>query len=310
MKFTAIDFETANSSRSSACAVGLTIVDNGNVVGSLYKLIRPDPPYFSPFNVSIHGITENDVAKSPSFSELWPELIANISGPLVAHNASFDISVIRRSLDDAGITYPDLEYYCTRVIAKQTWPGHPTYSLDYIAQHLGISFQHHNAADDARACALIAIQACQLHRVASLDDLQAPFVFSAGHLYPGGYSPCRGIYKAPTNRPRQSKKLRASDIGATVSKFDSDHPFFSRSFVFTGAMTALLRKDAMQAVVDHGGQCHDTVRHDTNYLVIGQNGFIGYREGHKSTKMKKAEALLAEGCPIEILSEADFFNML
>lgn len=310
MKFTAIDFETANSSRSSACAVGLTIVDNGNVVGSIYKLIRPEPLYFSPFNVSIHGITENDVAHAPSFYELWPELLANISGPIVAHNASFDISVIRRSLDDAGIAYPDLDYYCTRVIAKQTWPGQPTYSLDYIAQLLGITFQHHNAADDARACALIALQACQLNKVASLDELQAPFVFSAGRLYPGGYSPCRGIGKDPTNRSRDSNKLRASDIAATVSTFNPDHPFYSKSFVFTGAMTALLRKDAMQAVVDHGGQCHDTVRHDTNYLVVGQIGFIGYREGHKSTKMKKAEALLTEGCPIEILSEADFISML
>lgn len=310
MKFTAIDFETANSSRSSACAVGLTIVDNGNVVGSLYKLIRPDPLYFSPFNVSIHGITEKDVAEAPSFSELWPELLATMSGPLVAHNASFDISVIRRSLDEAGITYPDLDYYCTRVIAKQTWPGQPTYALDHIAQLLGITFQHHNAADDARACALIALQACKLNKVSSLDELQAPFVFSAGRLYPGGYSPCRGIGKDPTTRSHEPNKLRASDIASTVSTFDHEHPFFSKSFVFTGAMTALLRKDAMQAVVDHGGQCHDTVRHDTNYLVIGQNGFIGYREGHKSTKMKKAEALLAEGCPIEILSEADFFSML
>ena len=310
MKFTAIDFETANSSRSSACAVGLTIVDNGNVVGSIYKLIRPEPLYFSPFNVSIHGITENDVAHAPSFYELWPELLANISGPIVAHNASFDISVIRRSLDDAGIAYPDLDYYCTRVIAKQTWPGQPTYSLDYIAQMLGITFQHHNAAEDARACALIALQACQLNKVATLDELQTPFVFSAGRLYPGGYSPCRGIGKDPTNRSHDSNKLRASDIVATVSAFDLDHPFYSKSFVFTGAMTALVRKDAMQAVVDHGGQCHDTVRHDTNYLVVGQNGFIGYREGHKSTKMKKAEALLTEGCPIEILSEADFISML
>lgn len=246
----------------------------------------------------------------PSFSELWPELLSNISGPLVAHNASFDISVIRRSLDEAGIAYPDLDYYCTRVIAKQTWPGQPTYALDHIAQMLGITFQHHNAADDARACALIAVNACQIKKVALLDELQEPFVFSAGRLYPGGYSPCRGIGKAPTCRHRESKKLRASDIGATVSSFDADHPFFSKSFVFTGAMTALLRKDAMQAVVDHGGQCHDTVRQDTNYLVVGQNGFIGYREGHKSTKMKKAESLLADGHPIEILSESDFVSLL
>ena len=82
------------------------------------------------------------------------------------------------------------------------------------------------------------------------------------------------------------------------------------SFVFTGAMTSMKRHDAMQAVVDRGGVCHDSVKRDTDYLVLGQNGFIGYRAGHKSAKMKKAEAMRRQGFPIEILSEADFFAMM
>jgi len=115
MNFTAIDFETANSSRGSACAVGLGTVEGGRIVRAVQHLIRPDPLYFSPFNISIHGITAEDVANAPSFAELWSELLASISEPLVAHNASFDISVIRRSLDNAGMDYPDIDYYCTRV---------------------------------------------------------------------------------------------------------------------------------------------------------------------------------------------------
>jgi DNA polymerase-3 subunit epsilon len=70
------------------------------------------------------------------------------------------------------------------------------------------------------------------------------------------------------------------------------------------------RRDAMQAVVDRGGICHDSVTRDTDYLVIGQAGFIGYQAGHKSTKINKAEAMRKEGMPIEILSEADFVDML
>ena len=66
----------------------------------------------------------------------------------------------------------------------------------------------------------------------------------------------------------------------------------------------------MRAVVDCGGICHDMVRSDTDYLVVGQEGFIGYQDGHKSSKMKKAEAMRSKGLPIEILSEADFINML
>ncbi len=310
MNFTAIDFETANSSRGSACAVGLCTVQDGKIVRYDQRFIRPEPLYFSPFNVSIHGITEADVADAPAFVELWPEMLASISGPLVAHNASFDISVIRRSLDDAGLEYPDLDYYCTRVMAKLAWPGMPTYGLDHMAQHIGLSFQHHNAAEDAKACAALALETCRVRGATDLWELDEPFVFSAGRLYPGGYTPCHGRGKDPSVRIGSSHKLRAADVSATVDEFDAAHPFYSKSFVFTGAMTALLRKDAMQAVVDHGGACHDTVRQDTDYLVLGQKGYIGYSAGHKSSKMKKAEEMLGKGLPIEILSEADFVSLL
>lgn len=310
MNFTAIDFETANSSRGSACAVGFCTVQDGQIVRCDQRLIRPEPLCFSPFNVSIHGITETDVADAPAFAKLWPEMLASISGPLVAHNASFDISVIRRSLDDAGLEYPELDYYCTRVMAKLAWPGMPTYGLDHLAQHIGLSFQHHNAAEDAKACAVVALETCRVRGVTDLCELDEPFVFSAGRLYPGGYRPCHGRGKAPSVRSGSSHKLRAVDVSATVDEFDASHPFYGKSFVFTGAMTALLRKDAMQAVVDHGGTCHDTVRQDTDYLVLGQNGYIGYSSGHNSSKMKMAEQMLAKGLPIEIMSEADFVSLL
>jgi DNA polymerase-3 subunit epsilon len=310
MNFTAIDFETANSARGSACSVGLCTVHAGQIVQCEQFLIRPEPLYFSPFNVGIHGITESDVADAPTFGDLWPEVVAAISGPLVAHNASFDMSVIRKSLDAASIQYPEIDYYCTRVISKLIWPGLPTYALDHMAQHIGITFEHHNAADDAQACATLALEACRVRGVSELYELTEPFVFSEGRLYPGGYSPCHGKGKDPSLRSHASRKLRASDISATVEHFDSTHPFFGKSFVFTGAMSSLVRKDAMQAIVDQGGSCHDTVRRDTNYLVIGQMGYVGYRSGHKSSKMKKAELMLSEGLPIEILPEADFISLL
>lgn len=309
MNFTAIDIETANSSRSSACAVGLSLVDNGTIVGRVHQLIRPEPLYFDPFNVSIHGITEADVADAPSFAEFWPSLMQKVNGPLIAHNASFDMSVLRHVLDESDIPYPETDYFCTRVIAKLTWPDHPTYALDHIAQVLDITFQHHDAAEDARACAMIALHACRKHGVDSLYDLQDACGLRVGCLYVGGYATCGGprAQRAPGTR---STCLRAADILPTTGEIDESHPYCGMSFAFTGAMTAMQRRDAMQAVVDRGGICHDTVKHDTNYVVLGQKGYIGYRSGHKSSKMKKAEQMLAKGLPIEILSEADFVSLL
>jgi DNA polymerase III subunit epsilon len=200
MKFTAIDFETANADRSSVCAVGLVMVEDGQVVGRLSQLIRPEPCYFDPFNVAIHGISAADVAHAPTFPQFWPSLWPKVSGPLVAHNAAFDMSVLRRSLDRSGIQYPDTDYFCTRVIAKLTWPQHPTYALDYMAGVLGISFQHHDAEDDAYACALIAMAACRHLNVPALDALPDACGLRVGRLFNAGYRPCAGRRKPARHR--------------------------------------------------------------------------------------------------------------
>jgi len=76
------------------------------------------------FSISIHGIHPSMTLGSPTFAELWPLLAERIGGsPVVAHNASFDMSVLRHELDHLGLGYPDLEYYCTLVLSRACWPG-------------------------------------------------------------------------------------------------------------------------------------------------------------------------------------------
>ncbi len=63
--FAAIDFETANQERSSVCSVGIVIVRNGEIIDKLYRLIQPEPNYYSYFNTGVHGLIpikfQNDV---------------------------------------------------------------------------------------------------------------------------------------------------------------------------------------------------------------------------------------------------------
>ena len=74
--FIAIDYETANSSYESVCAVGVTLVENGKIRSNFYTLIKPeeDFSFFDSFNTSIHGITEKDVKNAPSFGDVWPDI--------------------------------------------------------------------------------------------------------------------------------------------------------------------------------------------------------------------------------------------
>lgn len=309
MRFTAIDFETANSDRASVCAVGLAVVENGQVVRRVRQLIRPQPLEFDPFNISIHGITEQDVADAPTFGEYWPTLWTNVQGPLAAHNASFDMSCLRQALDQLGAPYPETEYYCTRVLSKLAWPQHPTYALDHIAKSLGIDFQHHDAEEDAVACALILLATCRQVNAATIDDLKTSLGVQVGKLFSGGYCPCggRSVLRASENR---NARWRASDIQPRGGLQTQGHHFFGKVFVFTGALSSMQRRRAIQSVVDCGGICRDAVNAETDFLVLGQEGFIGYQAGHKSAKLRKAVELRDKGALLEILSESDFLSLL
>ncbi len=212
MNFTAIDFETANSDRGSVCSVGLARVENGEVVGGLHQLIRPEPLVFDPMNVAIHGISARDVADAPTFAEFWPTLWRAVSGPLVAHNAAFDMSVLRYSLDRAGLAYPETDYFCTLVISRLIWPHRSTHALNHIASDMGLSFQHHDAAEDARVCALVALAACRQLEAPTLYRLPERCTLRMGRLYAGGYCPCGALkarHRASPPRPPPPVKRSA-----------------------------------------------------------------------------------------------------
>ena len=158
--FVALDFETADYPRDSACALGLVRVENHRIVRRTYHLIRPPRRRFS--FTYLHGITWEDVAHQPTFAELWPSLTPFLEGVdfLAAHNASFDRSVLQKCCAGAGLPPPELPFECTVRLARQTWDIFPT-KLNDVCDYLGITLKHHHAASDAEACAMIVIAAHQ-----------------------------------------------------------------------------------------------------------------------------------------------------
>lgn len=311
MDFVAIDFETANASRASACAIGLVVVQHGKVVEKFQRLIRPYELFdeygfscFDPFNVMIHGITEKDVINEPEFNELWPSIKHYFSEQIiVAHNASFDISVLRYVCDEYEMPYPELHYSCTRIISKRIWSDLASHSLDVIAPYLGVKFTHHKAEDDAFACSQIAIRACQKVGVTSLSELAEKVEFQNGHLYPGGY-------KAARLHLPSYYDIRLDEIVPSTDEFDPAHDFYNKTLVFTGALDSMSRKEAMQKVVDVGGKCSKSVNRSVNFLVTGQQDFRRLTDGKTSNKMKKVVELISQGYDIEIIPEFEFLRML
>lgn len=191
LKTIAIDFETANEERGSACSVGLAWVENGQVVRVEERLIRPREMRFSSFNISIHGIRPETVEHAPEFPEVMDEFIDDFQGAtMIAHNAAFDFSVLRACFDKYRQSYPTFSYLCSVKMSQKIWPQLPSHKLNIIAGHLGLRFVHHNAAEDALVCASAAIQMAKSIEVPEIRDIPGKIGMVAGKVHSSGYEPC------------------------------------------------------------------------------------------------------------------------
>lgn len=174
LNFTAIDFETANGSSASPCAVGLVKVVNGKIVDTFATLIQPPYPndWFSSGNIAVHGITPEDVRGAPSWEEALEQMLSFISGDdLIAHNAGFDMGVLRASAKVIDAILPDLRYGCSLIMARKTY-NLESYKLNQVAYAIGIEeFNHHDALADSDACARIVLHMANRHGVDNLDEL-------------------------------------------------------------------------------------------------------------------------------------------
>lgn len=191
MRTIAIDFETANEQRGSPCSIGLAWIEDGSVVRVEERLIRPKDMRFSGFNIAIHGIRPEDVEDAAEFPEVMEEFEDDLRDSLlIAHNASFDMSVIRATYDKYNASYPSLDYLCTLKMSQKVWSHLESHRLNHVSQHIGFSFEHHNAGQDARACGEVALAVARHVKVAAMRDVPIHLDMTLGRIHAGGYSPC------------------------------------------------------------------------------------------------------------------------
>lgn len=302
MDFVAIDFETANSLRTSVCSIGIVQVKGGKIKKEIHTLINPLSE-FNYYNTKIHGITEDMVMSAPTFEEFWPDFKGFVENQtIIAHNASFDISVLRASLNNFHEAYPTFQYGCSYQIAKKIWPNLYNHKLSTVANYLGISLRHHDALEDARAAALITLEAMQKTRTNSVQELSSLHKLKIGTPTP--------TKKQSTRVKKDNTDLLIQSLSNDISPSNKKHPFYGANIVFTGRMVSMTRVQAAQLAVNCGAVCKGSIDGNTNILVVGDNDLIKYVQGIKSTKMKKAEELINQGLPVEIVGEQDFLRLV
>ncbi len=157
-EFAAIDFETANSERSSVCSVGVVVVRDGEIVDSFYSLIQPEPNYYHYWCSRVHGLCCDDTDCAPVFPKVWAKIEPMIKGlPLVAHNKAFDESCLRAVFRTYQMDYPDYEFHDTLWASRRVFKNLPNHQLHTVAAAFGYDMKnHHHALADAEACAWIA----------------------------------------------------------------------------------------------------------------------------------------------------------
>jgi DNA polymerase-3 subunit epsilon len=303
LDFVAIDVETANSFRSSICAIGLAIVEDGRIVERVTWLVKPSAPndHFDGLNVYLHGITPEAVADAPGFAEVLPSLLAYVDGrPVIAHNAAFDIGAIREGCVASGLPWPSFTYACSLVLSRRSLDL-LSYRLPLVCDHLGILLdQHHDAGCDAEAAARIIMSLADRAGASSLEDLASGLCVRLGTLTAFDWAGCVGRHVGPWARP--APPVANPDA-------DPDHPLYHAEIVFTGGLS-IVRKEAWALVAAVGAIPAAGVTKETRFLVIG-DGFAGKTpEEFHTGKATKVAKYRAKGIPIEVLTEGDLWQIL
>jgi len=286
VQFVAVDVETANADRSSICQIGAVRVEDGAIVGTLRRLVDPET-FFDAWNVAIHGIAETDVQGQPAFPELAGPLSEFVGTSVVASHTAFDRVAIERVHQRYRLAPPAWPWLDTACVSRRAWPNQfacSGYGLRKVATFCGIEFSHHDALEDARAAALILLRA--------IDEAQLDI-------------------EAWQRRVRQPIELQPNGRSRASIACDGnpDGPLAGEETVFTGALS-MSRSEAAALAANLGCNVRQGPTKTTTMLVVGTQDSSKLNGYAKSSKHRKAEQLIAQGAPIQILSEDDFMALV
>ena len=305
LNYTAIDFETANSFRGSPCSVGLVRVRDGAAAEKLHLLIRPPAAadWFDQWNISLHGITPEAVTDAPRWKEALPTLVDFVGNDVViAHNAGFDIGVIRYACAADGIDWPEMRFLCTMVLARHSL-ALPSYQLPYVVEALGANLDnHHDAMADSLAVVDVTNRLSALRGVTDIEALAASVGVTIGEMRAGAY---KG--SVVTSSGGRAALVR-SDLNPDA---DPEGYLYGRVVVFTGKLMSMTRQVAWDECSKVGAIAERGTTKRTNVLVVGDINPASLRPGTKLTsKAMRAFELQDQGQAIEVMTERDFLNCL
>lgn len=285
--YTVLDIETTglDPAFDEIIEVSAVRIRDDIVSDTFSSLIKPSEP-INDFIIELTGITNEMLNTAPSISDTLPKFLQFIGDDvIVGHNVNFDINFLYDKSIDLGLPPFSNDFVDTMRLSRKLFPEMENHKLVTVAKHLHIPQPNaHRAAADCDTTNSIYKTIAEHVSEHSIDLAS---VFAKKH-----------------------NSCKASEIHAETSCFDEDSPFLGKMCVFTGTLERMVRRDAMQIVVNMGGICGDNVTAKTNYLILGNNDYKSNIKDGKSSKQKKAESLILKGKDISIISENVFYDMI
>ncbi len=287
--YVAIDIETTGLDVECDDIIELAAIRyvNGKQTDVFTSLVNPGYEIDS-FISELTGITNEELFEAPEIESILPAFLDFVGDhTLVGHNINFDINFIYDNAARIGRCLKN-DFVDTLRMSRRAVPDLCNHQLKTLVQHFGLaSDRAHRAKADAEMAALI-YQECI--RIFKKNDVNVEKIYDKKKNY-------------------SAHGVNASDIKPTVDEFDEDHPLFGKVCVFTGTLSSMTRREAMQATVNCGGDVGDRITKETNYLILANDNYQT-RTGEKSSKQKKAEEYKLLGYGVDVISERTFLDML
>jgi len=220
---------------------------------------------------------------------------------VVAHNAAFDIGVIRYACAVDNIEWPEMRFLCSLVLARRVLTL-PSYRVQVITRTCGFEMRdHHDPLADARAVAGVVASMAGKAGVTEIAELASAHRMSIGRM-------TSGIYKGSVSVATGNSGLVRPDLNPDA---DPDGYLYGRVVVFTGALMSMTRQIAWEECARVGATPEKSPTQRTNVLVVGDINPAVLRPGSNITvKARKAFELQDKGQDIEVMTEEDFVRCL
>lgn len=277
-RFVAVDVETANRQQSSICQVGLALVAANGSIETIGILIDPEQS-FENFNVDLHGIDETAVQDAPTFETVLQKLRPFLERHVLVQHSQFDKRAFNAASKFYGVPELRASWVNSVQIARKAWPelkGNGGHGLANLKAHLDLSFEHHDAEEDARAAAEVVL----LAETVSGEDF------------------------AELAKPRKQKYQTSVAISG-----NQNGALYGHVACFTGQL-AMSRVEAATFAAGAGITVKTGVSKKVTLLVVGDQDVSTLAGHNKSSKHRRAEELLREGHEIKILGETEFLKLI